>query len=271
MLAFKFGSSFHRNYSTILTLVRHAQSIGNAKLPITCDYWEYPITDFGHLQVRKFASIYGTPEYLKEITSQINSNENAHFDPTNISDFAPNLVISSPFVRALETSIYLLNKYKNLNYQIDVRLSAFTYLDSKYYTKLRYNRKDAIESYWNQMDPEFVSDDQSESFKAFYERTLSFFRSMLEMNVDQRNDGNKYRLVVGFTHAMSCRMLILLRNGQLPCFPKKIINDSSELLKRLNEREKGVSIEEAKEAMIAYRDCRKQTSIHNCEFASCLL
>lgn len=294
----KQNKKFTRNYSTLLTFVRHAQSAGNAKRPITFTYSQYPITELGECQAEKFASSFYGNKHIEIFYSQIKSQvKNIQFDSTHLKinddyDYKINvkkdldLIISSPFRRAIDTSKYLHKKYRKSEYTIDNRLRAFTYLDEPYYTSLRYCRDKEIKNYWEKLDPLLVSGKGAESFKAFYERTLSFFYDIIESgenwkhqqikNIKSNSQNNNFirlRNIVCFTHAMSCRMLELLKFGLLPCCQNESINafDSSKLLNTLKTREKGVSIKEAKEVMKIYRDFRKHRTVVNCESISCLL
>lgn len=293
-ISFHNHNKFNRNYSTLVTFVRHAQSAGNAKRPIFFSYSHYPITELGECQAEKFASLYGTNNcahlFFDQIKSQaksvqLNSTQLKIIDDniyeTNIRDDL-DLIISSPFRRTIDTSKYLLKKYPKSEFKIDNRLSAFTYLDKPYYRSLRYSREKAIQNYWSKLDPCLINGKEAESFKNFYERTISLFCYILESgeswklkqlnNINLKNKSIRIRNIVCFTHAMSCRMLELLKLGLLPCNPEKsILNDSFKLLKFLKLRKNGVSIQEAKEAMKIYSNYRKKRSVDNCESISCLL
>ncbi|OHT10508.1 phosphoglycerate mutase family protein [Tritrichomonas foetus] len=194
-----------RNFSKSLMLIRHGESIGNAKLPINCTYLEYPLTSLGEKQAKLIA------ESIKK---------------------RPSLIVSSPFKRALDTAKPLLVRFPNTVLSIDARLSAFEYLSSEYYTEKRYTRGEAIKQYWEAQDPFLVMGKNAESFSDFYNRTKSFF-DWFENSKDING------LVVGFTHAMSLRMLEMHMNGKLPSDVKK--------------------------AFLAYSENRKTRKIRNCE------
>ena len=111
-------------------------------------------------------------------------------------------------------------------------------------------------------------------------RTLSFFHDIIENgdkwrheHLNNNNNSIRVRNVVCFTHAMSCRMLELLKLGMLPCFPNKDAPkiNSDDLLNALKERENDVSVDEAKKAMKIYFDFKKKRYVENCESVSCLL
>ncbi|KAK8867094.1 hypothetical protein M9Y10_010063 [Tritrichomonas musculus] len=279
---------FSRKYSTLLTFVRHAQSAGNAKRPITFNYSQYPITELGECQAEKFVLSYSSNKCSDIFTNQIKSQfKQIQYDSSLLTNNCkidikadPDIIISSPFRRTVETSKYLHKRYPSSKFYIDNRLKAFTYLDEAYYTSLRYCRDKEIQKYWGKLDPLLVSGSGAESFKNFYLRTLSFFHDIIENgdkwrheHLNNNNNSIRVRNVVCFTHAMSCRMLELLKLGMLPCFPNKDAPkiNSDDLLNALKERENDVSVDEAKKAMKIYFDFKKKRYVENCESVSCLL
>ena len=203
MLSTLLKKNFTLFFSKSITLVRHGESIGNAGLPINCTYQQYPLTPKGWKEAEKYS------ETVQE---------------------APDIIVSSPFKRAIDTSLPLRKLYPKAEFIIDPRLAAFAYLGNEYYTTKRYSRSGAINSYWNALDPDLIAGDGAESFRAFHKRTLSFFHWF-----EKLNDAK----IIGFTHAMSIRMLELYSKHILPDDPYK--------------------------ALVAYKKHRESRRVNNCE------
>jgi broad specificity phosphatase PhoE len=137
----------------MISLVRHAESAANAG-QATLDPSLIPLTENGWRQA----------EALSRTICQ-----------------APDLIITSPFARAIDTSKPTVAKYPKVEVQI-WNIGEFIYLDPVRCAGTTVaERRASVESYWAAADPDFVDGLGAESFSAFIDRAqvaLEAFRSL---------------------------------------------------------------------------------------------
>ncbi|MGM3218229.1 histidine phosphatase family protein [Pseudomonas sp. PhalM4] len=126
---------------TIL-LVRHAESAANAGQS-TSDPALIPLTDKGRQQARALSlSLAGRPD----------------------------LIITSPFCRAIDTSKPTAARFRNVGVQ-QWNIGEFTYLDpASCVGTTAADRKARVDAYWQAADPWFTDGPGAESFAGFVER-----------------------------------------------------------------------------------------------------
>lgn len=117
-------------------LIRHAQSAANAGLATTAPD-SIPLTEKGQLQARTLAD---------SITS------------------APDLIISSPFERAIATALPTAARYPHVPFEF-WPVEEFTYLSpNRFAGTTQADRKPFAEDYWESGDAEFTDGLGAESF-----------------------------------------------------------------------------------------------------------
>lgn len=116
----------------------------------------------------------------------------------------PDLVISSPFMRAWETALPTLKRFPDVPYEI-WSVHEFTYLGSLSGIRLtKEERRPKVEEYWRRCDP-FYRDGDSESFAQFIQRA----RTTIELLKRQKG------FVMIFTHEQFMRAMQWLLQGWL--------------------------------------------------------
>lgn len=126
----------------LVRLIRHAESAANAGLATTAPD-SIPLTEKGQLQARAFAD---------SITS------------------APDLIISSPFERAIATAPPTTERFSHVPFEM-WPVEEFTYLSpTRFADTTQADRKPHAESYWKNGDAEFTDGAGAESFDHLLER-----------------------------------------------------------------------------------------------------
>ncbi len=127
-------------------LIRHAQSTSNAGQP-TDSPTATPLSDLGHEQARLLA---------KSIEQR------------------PDLVVTSPYVRTLQTARPLLDRYPGCAHE-EWPVQEFTYLNPDAYKGTTISeRRPAVNGYWEALDPRIQNGSGAESFIMFMERVRAF-------------------------------------------------------------------------------------------------
>lgn len=120
----------------IIRLIRHAESSANAGFATTVPA-SIPLTEEGHRQARAFAD---------SITS------------------TPDLIISSPFERAVATALPTAERFPQIPYK-QWPIEEFTYLSpNRFAGTTQADRKTFVESYWENGDAEMIDGPGAESF-----------------------------------------------------------------------------------------------------------
>lgn len=105
---------------------------------------------------------------------------------------APELIITSPYVRALETAMPLQKRYPNVVCE-HWPVHEFTYISTARCENTTVNdRKPMVEAYWKKADPDYRDGEGAESFDSFIERALECLYTL---------QGRKEKFIVIFTHA----------------------------------------------------------------------
>ncbi len=127
-------------------LIRHGQSTANAGLPTT-DAAEAPLTDLGREQARAAAARV---------------------------DRRPDLVIVSPFRRAIETAAPILERWPDTPRQT-WPIQEVTYLSPEVCVGTTVAmRRPMVEDFWARADPAFVHGPGAELFAGFVDRLRDF-------------------------------------------------------------------------------------------------
>jgi broad specificity phosphatase PhoE len=130
----------------LVRLIRHGESAANAGAA-TQDHASIPLTEHGVDQARRVALSF-----------------------TN----APDLIITSPFSRALSTAQFTASAFPSVPMQT-WPVQEFTYLEPArcMHTTVA-QRRDWVHEYWNQANVSFVDGDGAESFLEFVARAQAF-------------------------------------------------------------------------------------------------
>lgn len=138
----------------MISLVRHAESAANAG-QATLDPSLIPLTENGWIQA----------EALSRTICQ-----------------APDLIITSPFARAIDTSRPTVARYPDVEVQI-WNIGEFTYLDPVRCAGTTVaDRRASVESFWAAADPDFVDGPGAESFAAFIGRARAALEGFRGLN-----------------------------------------------------------------------------------------
>lgn len=159
-------------------LIRHAESAANAGLPTTCPD-AIPLTDLGNLQAEKLAA---------SITE------------------APDLIISSPFERALFTARPTALRFPEVSVEV-WQVEEVTYLSPERFAgTTQAERKPAAGDYWRMADAMAVDGPRAESFAQLLGRAQSTLDRLSGLDVEN---------VVVFSHGQFIRAAAwLIKHGK---------------------------------------------------------
>lgn len=159
-------------------LIRHAQSAANAGLATTAPD-SIPLTELGHTQAQILAGHIASP---------------------------PDLIISSPFERAIHTALPLANRYPRVPLEIWA-VEEFTYLSpSRLAGTTQADRKPMVEAYWNEGDHAAIDGPGAESFTELLKRA----KVMLDRLASSLADN-----ILGFSHGQFIRVVAwFIRHGE---------------------------------------------------------
>lgn len=135
--------------------------------------------------------------FIRHAESKTNSSENYRADSLSLalvplSDFgftqsdiileyfenAPDLIITSPFIRTKQTAESLVKKYPKV-LQEEWEIQEFTYLSpEKCFNKTFKDRKPLVASYWEKSDPLYRDGKGAESFVDFFNRINKVFEQL---------------------------------------------------------------------------------------------
>ncbi|MEU6038584.1 histidine phosphatase family protein [Actinomadura sp. NPDC047616] len=153
-------------------LIRHGQSESNAGLP-TNGPGAAPLTALGREQAARMAAAFTAP---------------------------PDLVVSSPFVRARQTAQATLDRFPDVPYE-EWPVQEFTYLGALHaHRTTAEQRQPFARAYWERCDPAHVSGGDGESFRELITRARAF----LDRLAERPEDG----LITVFTHGIFMRAVI---------------------------------------------------------------
>jgi len=137
---------------TVIRCIRHGQSASNAG-----EVTEYPdtipLTGLGHAQAALVASCFNKP---------------------------PRRIVFSSFDRAVQTAMPLCERFPDVPVAV-WPVQEFTYLAPfRYAGTRRPDRHEAVERYWERLDPMYRDGEGAESFLGFWDRVESFLDRMAE-------------------------------------------------------------------------------------------
>jgi len=144
-------------------LVRHCESMANAGY-VTADSAGIQLTELGQKQARLLPQSF---------------------------DKAPNLIVTSPFVRTKQSSIYVREKFSNVPHE-EWAVQEFSYLSFKNYANTSTTqRQPAVKEYWDRCDPTYCDGDGAESFLDLINR--------INITIDKIKERTENFIVI-FTH-----------------------------------------------------------------------
>jgi broad specificity phosphatase PhoE len=167
--------------ATRILLIRHGQSVTNAggRAP---DQISNPLTELGRAQARMVA------ERL---------------------DCEPELIVTSPFLRAQQTSMPLRHRFPDVPVE-EWPVQEFSFLNPALYRGTsEMDRESHVVAYWQREDPAFVDSPGTESFTSFFDRARDTLRRLV--NRRPATKGAEGCIVV-FTHGFfmqAIRMVLL--------------------------------------------------------------
>jgi len=165
--------------------IRHAQSEANANKEYKADNFSVPLVPLSELGLKQAE---GVIDYF---------------------DKAPDLIITSSFIRTKQTAKHLIEKYPETP-QEEWQIQEFTYLslDRCFNTRIS-ERKPFVDEYWNKSDPLHNDGEGAESFTEFMERN----RNAIETLKSRKED-----FIVLFSHEFTISAIKYLIEKN----PKKI-------------------------------------------------
>lgn len=152
-------------------LIRHGESLSNAGGETT-DPAMIPLSPTGERQADVVARVF---------------------------DDAPELIVTSPFLRAAQTAQATVNRFPSVPVE-RWPIQEFTYLGSLHDRPTTgAERQPLVEAYWAAADPHYVDDEESESFVDVHARAAGFLARLSE-----RDSGT----VAAFTHGLFMRVVL---------------------------------------------------------------
>ena len=160
-----------------IIIVRHGESTANANLGEKANiaFSDIPLSEVGQKQAQEFANTISTK---------------------------PNLIVSSNFIRAIQTSEPLRNKYPDVPFEIDRDIFECSYLDPISCQGTTFEeRKHRTDEFWTTSDPAYKESDNCESFSDIIKRAKSFLDRIRQSDAD---------FVVVFSHYLFMKVVQLL-------------------------------------------------------------
>ena len=167
-------------------VIRHAQSVANAGLATTSPD-SISLTELGHTQAQILADNIASP---------------------------PDLVISSPFERAIQTALPLARRYPQVPLKIWA-VEEFTYLSpSQLVDTTQAARKPMVDSYWNAGDQAAIDVPGAESFIELLKRAKVMIDQLAASTADS---------ILVFSHGQFIRAVAwFIRHGEDAGTPEKM-------------------------------------------------
>jgi len=171
--------------ATRIILVRHGQSVTNAG-GRAADQVSNPLTELGRAQARDF------PERL---------------------DCKPTLFITSPFLRARQTSEPLRQRFPDVPVE-EWPIQEFSFLNPALHRGTsEADRELHVVGYWQREDPAYIESPDAESFTLFLDRAREAIRRLVTRDLATRDHGG---CIVIFTHGFfmqAIRLVLLFPNA----------------------------------------------------------
>ena len=166
--------------ATRIILVRHGQSVTNAG-GRAADQVSNPLTELGRSQAREFA------ERL---------------------DCKPTLLVTSPFLRAQQTSEPLRQRFPDVPVE-EWPIQEFSFLNPALHRGTsEVDRESHVVAYWQREDPAYIDGPEAESFTLFLDRARETIRRLVSSNPGG--------CIVVFTHGFfmqAFRLVLLFPNA----------------------------------------------------------
>jgi probable phosphoglycerate mutase len=166
--------------ATRVILVRHGQSVTNAG-GRAADQVSNPVTELGRAQAREFA------ERL---------------------DCKPTLLVTSPFLRAQQTSEPLRQRFPDVPVE-EWPIQEFSFLNPALHRGTsEVDRESHVVAYWQREDPAYIDGPEAESFTLFLDRARETIRRLVSSNPGG--------CIVVFTHGFfmqAFRLVLLFPNA----------------------------------------------------------
>lgn len=161
----------HHDSGTVVWMIRHGQSDANAGRASN-DPAMIPLSPTGHRQAAKVALALGC---------------------------APDLILSSPFLRARQTARTTRDSYPRVGFE-EWPIQEFSYLGHLHgRATTAAQRRPLVDAYWSAADPSHRDDENSESFLDVLARAQRFL---------VRLSRHEARSVAAFTHGMFMRAVV---------------------------------------------------------------
>ncbi len=171
--------------ATRIILVRHGQSVTNAG-GRAADQVSNPLTELGRAQAREFA------ERL---------------------DCKPTLFVTSPFLRAQQTSEPLRQRFPDVPVE-EWPVQEFSFLNPALHRSTsEADREPQVIGYWQREDPAYIESPDAESFTLFLDRAREAIRRLVTRDLATRDHGG---CIVIFTHGFfmqAIRLVLLFPNA----------------------------------------------------------
>ena len=161
---------------------RHAQSLANADKNYKSDNFSVPLVPLSELGLKQ----------AEEVVSYFG--------------LAPDLIVTSSYIRTKQTANYLIKKYPNTPQEEWEDIREFTYLslDRCFNTSFG-ERQPFKEEYWNRNDPNYNDGEGAESFSDFISRV----RNAIEM---LKNCKEKFIVLFSHEFTISAVKYLLEKN-----------------------------------------------------------
>lgn len=165
----------------LVRLIRHAESAANAGLATTAPD-SIPLTEKGQLQARAFANSFTS---------------------------APDLIISSPFERAIATALPTTKRFPHVPFEI-WPVEEFTYLSpNRFAGTTQADRKPHAERFWDNGDAEFTDGPGAESFDHLLGRADAMLSKLANSNAQN---------ILVYSHGQFIRSAAwLIKHGSQAC------------------------------------------------------
>ena len=176
--------------SKTIWLIRHAQSRANASKDYRADNFSVPSVQLSDLGLKQAEGV------------------------INYFDTAPDLIITSSYIRTKQTAKHLIKKYPYVP-QEEWDIHEFTYLslDRCFNTSFG-ERKPLVDAYWERNEPNYKDGEGAESFVDFTNRTSRAIKTLKT---------RKEKFIVLFSHEYTISLVkYLLERNPKQITPKEM-------------------------------------------------
>jgi 2,3-bisphosphoglycerate-dependent phosphoglycerate mutase len=161
----------HGESGAVLWMIRHGQSTGNAGRE-TNDPGMIPLSVTGERQAAHVVDVF---------------------------DHGPDLILTSPFLRARQTARPTLDRFPHVHVE-EWPIQEFSYLGHLHgRATTAAERRPLVDAYWSAADPSDRDDDRSESFLDVYARAAEFLKRLAQVEAGS---------AAAFTHGLFMRVVL---------------------------------------------------------------